>query len=79
MSNEREAKALELATSHLMLGDPVGPRLIDARENPDGTVSIYLNDHELPKHKIKLDRGEDGRLIPSVLDPEIKPVERDKL
>jgi hypothetical protein len=75
VSNEREAEALKLATSHLMLGDPVGPRLIDARENPDGTVSIYVNDAELPKHKIKLDRGEDGRLIPSVLDPEIKPIE----
>jgi hypothetical protein len=78
VSNEREAEALKLATSHQMLGDPVGPRLVDARENPDGTVSIYLNDAELPRHKIKLDRGADGRLIPSVVDPEIKPAERDK-
>lgn len=51
MSKEKEA--LAIATSHQFLGEAKGPRLVDARENADGTISIFVNGSDKETYRLE--------------------------
>jgi hypothetical protein len=58
-TNELEAEALNVVLGHRLLGDPNGPRMVDARENKDGTVSVFINGAEESTHQADFSLRED--------------------